>query len=176
VKRNAAPLLLLIALVILASPALRAQTPKFGWVDSQKLIEGFPEAQKAQKALDAKLKLWKDSLEAKGQAFQAEVQTYQRQESNMNEPAKKARQQELVALQKDLQDYEQAKSSEAAAYRAELFQPITERIMKAIEDISKEEKLTFMFNKSQDASPIVLYAEPKIDYTNRVLDRLIRGN
>lgn len=44
----------------------------------------------------------------------------------------------------------------------------------AIEEVAKEEKLNFVFDKVEDAA-LLLYAEAKFDYTFKVLDRLKRG-
>jgi outer membrane protein len=176
VKRNATPLLLLTALLFLFAPALQSQTLKIGWVDSQKLIKDYPDAQKARKDIEARVKIWKDSIDAMDAKLKAAYDTYQRQESQMNDAAKKEQQQILLRQQKELQDYSQQKSTEAAQLEADMFKPITERILKAIEDVAKEEKLTFIFDKSREGSAMVLYAEPKLEYTAKVLDRLVRGN
>jgi outer membrane protein len=173
VKHRATLLLLLPILFLFSAPA-HSQALKIGWVDSQKLIEGFPEAQKAQKELDARVKVWKDSLELMTRGFQADVETYQRQEGQMTESAKKEKQQELVRRQRVVQEYEQQKSNEAAQLRAAMFQPIQEKILKAIEEVAREEKLNYVFNKTQDINVLLLYAEPKYDYTFKVLDRLNR--
>jgi len=46
--------------------------------------------------------------------------------------------------------------------------------MKIIEEISKKEKIQFMFDRN-DQIMVLLYGEPKSDYTNYVIDRLKRG-
>lgn len=155
----------------------RAQGLKLGYVDSQKIFEGLPEAQKAQKDLDAKLQVWQDSLETMSRNFQTQYETFQAQQSTMTEAASKVKQQELLKLQGEIQDYRTRKfgqGGEAASLRAKVLQPLQEKVLKAIEEIAKEEKLNFMFDKIQDAT-IVLYADAKFDYTFKVLDRLKRG-
>jgi outer membrane protein len=170
----------LVTLLIMLAATLSAgaQGLKLGYVDSQKIFEGLPEAQKAQKELDAKLQVWQDSLENMSRAFQSQYETYQAQQSTMTEAASKVKQQELLKIQAEIQEYRTKKFSqqggEAAALRTKILQPLQEKVLKAIEEIAKEEKLNFMFDKIQDAT-IVLFADPKFDYTFKVLDRLKRG-
>jgi outer membrane protein len=172
--RSLLTLLVLFAAVFSAG----AQGLKLGYVDSQKIFEGLPEAQKAQKELDAKLQVWQDSLETMSKNFQTQYETYQAQQSTMTEAASKIKQQELLKMQGEIQDYRTRKfgqGGEAAALRVKVLQPLQEKVLKAIEEIAKEEKLSFMFDKIQDAT-IVLFADAKLDYTFKVLDRLKRGN
>jgi outer membrane protein len=167
-----------LLILILASCTAGAQAPKLGYVDSQKIFEGMPEAQKAQKELDATLKIWQDTLETLSKSFQSQYEAYQAQQATMTEAASKVRQQELLKLQGEIQDYRTRKFSqggEAATLRTKALQPLQEKVLKAIEEVAKEEKLTFMFDKMQEAT-IVLYADAKVDYTFKVLDKLKRGN
>lgn len=169
-------LLTLLIILAMALPCA-AQGLKLGFVDSQKIFEGLPEAQKAQKELDAKLQVWQDSLEGMSRSFQTQFETYQAQQSTMTEAASKVRQQELLKIQGEIQEYRNkkfAQGGEATVLRSKVLQPLQEKVLKAIEEIAKEEKLNFMFDKIQDAT-ILLYADAKFDYTFKVLDRLKRG-
>ncbi len=171
-------ILFAVALLCLASASASAQNLRLGYVDSQKIFEGLPEAQKAQKELDARLQVWQDSLETMSKEFQDQFEQWQSQQGMMSEDAKKNRQQELVKMQNDLQEYRNRKfgqQGEAAALRAKILQPLQDKVLKAIEDVAKDEKLSFVFDKIQDAS-ILLFADAKFDFTFKVLDKLKRGS
>jgi outer membrane protein len=167
-----------VAVFLLAGAGLSGQTLKIGYVDSQKIFEGLPEAKEAQKQLDARMQVWQDSLEQMSKSFQEQYDAYQKQQGMMAEPAKQKKQEELMRMQNEIQDYRQKKfgqQGEAAALRAKVLQPLQERVLKAIDEVAKEEKLNFVFDKIQDAS-ILLYADPKFEYTYKVLDRMKRGS
>jgi outer membrane protein len=166
------------ALLCLAVATTNAQNLRIGYVDSQKIFEGLPEAQRAQKELDAKLQVWQDSLETMSKDFQDQFEQWQSQQGMMSEDAKKTRQQELLKMQNDLQEYRTRKfgqQGEAAVLRAKVLQPLQDKVLKAIEDVAKDEKLSFVFDKIQDAS-ILLFADAKFDFTFKVLDKLKRGS
>lgn len=166
------------ALCLLCSASLSAQTLKVGYVDSQKIFEGLPEAQAALKQLDKQLGVWRDSLDVMVKSAQEQYETYQAQQGTMSEPTKQARQQELAKLGNEIQEYRQKKfgqDGEGAALRQKMLAPLQEKVLKVIEEVSKEEKISFMFDKVSEV-PIILHADPKFDYTFKVLDRIKRGN
>jgi outer membrane protein len=92
----------------------------------------------------------------------------------MNDAAKKSAQQEIQDLQLRAREYAQVKDQELAKRRESILAPLKEKIMRAIERVAKAEKYTFVFDQNEQLN-ILLYAEPKDDLTNRVLDNLKRG-
>lgn len=155
-----------------------AQTLKIGYVDSQKIFEGLPEAQDAKKKLDTLARVWQNELEKMSQDFQAQYEDYQAKQGTMTDAAKKTKEQELLKLQNAVNEYRQAKfgqGGDLAKEQKKILEPLQERVLKVIGDIAREEKISFMFDKLQDAS-LLLYAEEKYDYTFKVLDKLKRGS
>jgi hypothetical protein len=64
---------------------------------------------------------------------------------------------------------------EAAALQRKFLAPLKDKVLRAIEDVAKKEKLNFIFDKIEEAS-LLLWADAKYDYTNLVLDYLKRGS
>ena len=171
-------MLLSALLLLLFTAASSGQALKLGFVDSQKIFEGLPEAQKVKRELDVKVQVWRDSLETMSKSFQQQYETYQQQQGTMAEAANKARQQELLKMQGEIQEYQQKKfgqDGEAAALQRKFLAPLKDKVLRAIEDVAKKEKLNFIFDKIEEAS-LLLYADAKYDYTNLVLDYLKRGS
>jgi len=171
-------LLLIWLFLLVGATSGIGQNLKIGFVDSQKIFEGLPEAQKAQKQLDAQLQVWQDSLELMSKNFQEQFETYQAQKGTMAEAATKAKEQELLQVQNAIQEYRARKfgqTGEAAALRSKILSPLQQKVLRAIDDLAKDEKLNFVFDKIEDAS-ILLYADSKFDYTFKVLDKLKRGS
>jgi len=171
-------LFLSIVCLLAFSLTAGAQNLKIGYVDSQKIFEGLPEAQEVQKALDTQLGLWQDTLETMSKQYMTEVEAYQAQQAMMSESVKEEKQQMLMRLQQEVADYRTRKfgqTGDAARLRQSMLQPLQAKVLKAIEDMAKEEKLNFVFDKIEDAA-LLLYAESKFDYTFKVLDFLKRGS
>ena len=169
--------LLIAGALILCTAGVHAQNLKIGYVDSQKIFEGMPEAQEAQKQLDAKLSVWQDSLDLMGRDFEKRYEAYNSQKGMMTEQGRDEKMQELTQMQQAIAEFRARKfgqTGEAAQLRSKILGPLQNQVLEAIGEMAKEEKLNFVFDKIQDAS-ILLYAEAKFDYTFKVLDKLKRG-
>lgn len=154
-----------------------AQTQKIGYVNSAKIFQELPAAQEAQRKIDALGKPIQDSLEAMQRELQTRYEDYQKREAMLNESAKKAEQQKLVDYQRKAEEYRVAKlgnDGELARETEKLLTPLRERIKNAIATVAKEERYSFVFDKTETIQ-ILLYGDPAHDITFKVIDRLKRG-
>ncbi len=156
-----------------ASVFAQQQALKIGYVNSEEIIKGLPEAKESQAKLEAILKGWQEEIEKRGQALQAKYEEYQKQANMLNESTKQAKQKELVEDEQKLNQYRQEKQQELAVQREKIMKPIQEKVFKAIEKVAKEQKLSFVLDRATEVP--VLYADPQFDYTYKVLDMLKRG-
>jgi outer membrane protein len=96
----------------------------------------------------------------------------------MNDAKKTEFQQKIVKMEQEIMEFRKAKFTQGTGeiYKKQeaLFAPIKAKIYAAIEKVSKEESMQFVFDKSGDI--ILLYADSAFDITFKVLDRLKRGN
>ncbi len=167
-----------ILLLVVFSVALIAQTTqKIGYVDSQVILNQLPAAIKAQGELDAMVSKWNASIDSMVTDLQSQYTSYQQQAESMTPDARKAKEQELVMKEQQIQQFRGSKFQQPNGeyYRKndELLQPIKDQIMKGIEEAAKKEGLTFVFDKAGDV--ILLYADQTYDITFTVLDMLKRG-
>lgn len=154
-----------------------AQSPKIGYVNSAKILAEYPEAMEANKKLDAKGKQWQAELEKMSKDLQQRYEEFQKKEPLLKDEEKRSQREELVALEQKGYQYRQEKfanDGELAAMTDSLLRPIKLKVMKVIETVAKEEKIQFMFDRNEQII-VLLYGEPKYDYTNLVIDRLKRG-
>ncbi len=157
------------------APAL-AQQLKIGYVNSAKILQEYPEAVEAQKKLDAFGKKIQDSLETMSGQYQARLQEYQQKQGLLNDQTKQTFQQELLAMEQratDFRDRKLGREGEYAKYQDKLLTPIYDKVKKIIEEVAKEEKVSFVFDKT-DAVQILLYGDAKFDFTFKVIDKLKR--
>ena len=76
-----------LLLIAGARPAL-AQSPKIGFVNSSKILSEFPEAQEANKKLDALGRSWQAELERMSKELQGKYDAFQKKEALLNETEK----------------------------------------------------------------------------------------
>ncbi len=168
-------LIVLIAIVLVAGVSF-GQQMKIGYVNSAKILQEYPEAQEAQKKLDNMGKVWQAELEKMSKDLQKQYEDYQKQQGMMPEQKKLARQQELVELEQKFNQYRTQKfgnDGELADETEKLLQPIKDKVLKVIQQVAKDEKISFIFDRNETIM-VLLYGDPAFDYTYKVLDKLKR--
>ena len=170
--------ILVFAFLVLGYNSFAQTQLKIGYVDSEVILTQFSESIKAQGDLDALTNKWSSQLDSMTLAYQQAIGDYQKQAETMNDAKKTEAQQRIVKMEQDIMDFRKTKftqgTGEIFKKQEELFAPIKTKIYAAIENVSKEENMQFVFDKSGDI--ILLYADSSFDITYKVLDRLKRGN
>lgn len=160
------------------SPSLRAQQSlRIGFVNSAKILQEYPEAIDANKKLDAMGKKWQAQLDQMSKDLQQRYEDYQKKEPLLKDDEKRAQQEDIAQLQQKGLQFRQEKfgtDGELAAATDSLLRPIKQKVMKVIQDVAKKERLQFVFDRNEQIV-VLLYGDPKYDYTNLVIDRLKRG-
>jgi outer membrane protein len=170
-------LALLAAALLLSPMATSAQTQKIGYVNSAKIFQELPDAQAAQRKIDGLTRPIQDSLETMQRTLQSSYEEYQKKESLYNDATKKSEQQKLIEMERRMQEFRVEKlgqDGELAKQTEKLLTPIREKIRAAIATVAKEEKYSFVFDRTEQVQ-ILLYGDPAHDITFKVIDRLKRG-
>lgn len=174
IMRRTALASIIFGCFVAASPA-RAQL-KIGYVNSETILKELPEAKDAKEKLAAIVKGWNDEIEKMSKDLQEKYEDYQKKQGLYNEQTKQTEQKKLIDQEQKMNEYRQQKfgqQGELALQQDRVMQPIKEKVFKAIEQVAKEQKLAFVFDKAGDV--LLLYAEKSADYTFIVIDRLKRG-
>ena len=170
-------ILSLLVVVLVAAPPAFSQQQKIGYVNSAKIFQELPAAQDAQRRIDAMSKPVQDSLEAMQTELRARYEDYQKREALLNDAAKKSEQQKLIEMERGMNEFRVRKlgnDGELARETEKLLNPLRERIKNAIAAVAKEERYSFVFDKTETIQ-ILLYGDPTHDITFKVIDRLKRG-
>lgn len=169
---------LLLAMVLMTGSLFAQSGMKIGYVNSQTILEQLPEAIKVQSDLDAIIAKWQKDLDSMNTDLQQAYAGYQQQAGNMPEDKRQAAEQEIMLKQQRFEQYRQRKfaqpNGEVFVKQEEMLKPIREKIITAIEAVSKKEGMSFVFDKN-DSLPLILHADDKYDITFEVLNKLKRG-
>ncbi|NPA67488.1 MAG: OmpH family outer membrane protein [Chlorobi bacterium] len=141
--------------VTLFTENVSAQKFKFGYTNSQKLVEEMPETKKAQEELKAltekHTKRFQDMQAEYQKKYQELVENSQLADESpekWDELTMQDKQQELMSLQQRMQSYEQSAQKAISDKQVELLTPITEKVQKAIKDVAEEGGFTFIFDET----------------------------
>lgn len=166
-KRSAVALL-----VLLVSASAPAQV-KIGHISSEAIMKQLPDAQDAQKQLDALVAQWQADLNKMQQDWKQKFDDYDRKKLIMTDQRRADTERELREADQKISDYRNQKfgqNGELFAKQDEFMKPIQDRIFKAIQDIAQEEGYDYIFDKSGEI--LLMYSNDKLDLTQKVLDRL----
>ncbi|MDR0927814.1 MAG: OmpH family outer membrane protein [Ignavibacteria bacterium] len=179
-KKPILAILTFAIIVSLSTNILLAQTKtaaggSIGIVDVEAIVKEIPEAVQADKDLSDMSKKYQDSILAKRKDLETRYQNYTTKQKSMMAPDKQAAEEDKYGKEmQDLQQYATEKQQEIDKYREQLLTPIRAKVKNAIEAVAKDEKLSLVLSK--DAQSIVIYFEPKLDITFRVIDNIKRGS
>ncbi|TSA26614.1 MAG: OmpH family outer membrane protein [Ignavibacteriales bacterium] len=165
-------LILFVILSVVSSGKLYSQ-PKIGYVDSDTIMKQLPEAQDAQKKLDAIIKDWQEELSKMERDWKTKYDGYDKRKLILSEQKRAEIEKELVTLENQSSKYRQDKfgvKGELFQKQEELMKPIQNRIFTAIQQVAKEKDYDFIFDRSGDI--IFLYAKEEYDVTSLVIEKL----
>ena len=162
-----------MAALLLLTP-LHAQNQKIGFVSSSKILAEMPEAQEAQKKMEGMQKQILDEIEKRQSDIKAKLDEYEKKKAMLNDASKKAAEDEIIDMQRKGEAYRQEKSSELQKEQERLLEPVKDKVLKAIERVAKDEKYTFVFDKTEQIN-ILLYGDAAHDLTFKIIDKLKRG-
>ncbi len=153
--------------------ALPAQAQKFGYVDTEFIFSKMPEYQKALGEIDKFTDKWSKDIQDKYVDIEKLQRTYQAEEILLTDDMKRDRQRAISDKEREAREY----NNKVFGYEGLLFQKKKELmkspmelVNRAIEKVSLQKKLDFMFDKASDF--VMLYTNPRHDYTDYVMEEL----
>jgi outer membrane protein len=149
----------LIIVIALAGKSAMAQTLKFGHINSDELIQIMPEYDSATVTLEKFRKELINALELMSVEFNNKNEAYQKDSKNLSDIVKQTKEQELVDMQKRIQDFQNNAQTQLQNKQSEVFQPIYAKVDKAIKDVGKENGFLYVFDIAKGA--LLYYDETK---------------
>jgi outer membrane protein len=136
-----------------------AQTLKFGHINSDELIQIMPEYDSATVTLEAFRKDLINALELMSVEFNNKNEAYQKDSKNLSDIVKQTKEQELIDMQKRIQDFQNNAQTQLQNKQAEVFQPIYAKVDKAIKDVGKDNGFLYVFDIAKGS--LLYYDESK---------------
>ncbi|MBK7709563.1 MAG: OmpH family outer membrane protein [Bacteroidales bacterium] len=141
-----------MALITLAGQNSFAQSVKFGHINSDELIQSLPEFDSANVKLEKFRKDLINALELMSVELNNKSETYTKESKNYTDIVKQTKEQELVDMNKRIQEFQNNAQQQLQEKQAELFQPIMAKVDKAIKEVGKENGYVYIFSIGQGSS------------------------
>ena len=163
------PLAVLALVTALAAGPAEAQTLKIGYINSQEIVASAPGAREAQQAFDREMEGFSREAQQMEEEITRMQQQLAQQELTLSPQAKQNRQQQIQQRAQQVQTRMAELDRLAATRRAELIQPVMDRIIVVIEAMRAEGGYALILD---GAAGSIIAADPALDLTPEVLRRL----
>lgn len=143
----------------------QGQTLKFGHISGDELIQALPEYDSAVVKLENYRQELVNALELLSVELNNKSDTYNKEEKNYTDMVKQVKQNELIDLNRRIQEFQTTAQENMQNKQIELIQPIYEKVESAIKSAAKENGFVYVFDtttlryfdetKSTDIAPLV---------------------
>jgi outer membrane protein len=165
--------LLAMSFVLLTGWAANAQ--RYCVIDSKYILEKIPDYNNAQKQLDAISQGWQKEVDTKMQGIDQMYKSYQAERPMLSEDARKKREDEIVAKEKEAKDLQKkyfGYEGEVFKKRQSLVKPIQDKVYNAVQQYAQSRGYDMVYDKAGGIT--IFYADPKLDKSDEIA-KLIPG-
>jgi outer membrane protein len=163
----------LLALALLAGGSASAQSPKFGYVNTDKVLAGIPAASRALQELQTAAGAYQTRADSLGRQFQSMQQAYNNLPVTTTAERRTQEQQRLQTtsqqFQQQLQPLQQAAEQREQALQL-IVQPYVRRIPEIVEQIRTQQGYSMIFSVGESG---LIAADPSLDLSDTVRQRLL---
>lgn len=156
---------------------LGAFSQKFGYIDSDHILKKMPEYKKAEQDLDKITDKWMVEVAEKKSEVAKLKEDFTFSELLLTEDIKKERMDTIAKKEKaasELQNKYFGFEGMLFQKRQEVMKPVREKLFTAVQKVCREKQIQIMFDKAADV--VMIYTDPKHDYTEYVLEKLGLGD
>lgn len=174
-------IVLAVGLALVGSANTARAQGKVGWVDLDRILAEYAEFKEAEELFRKDAAVWEAEFDSLQSVYFDKLEDYKKQQLILNEERRKQREDELKTLEQSVMDAKGRLEGQAEKRRAELTNPILQKIQEVVQGIATNEDYDFIFNASQiymtpqgvQFAPI-MYAKKKLDVTDRVFEELAK--
>jgi outer membrane protein len=136
----------LTILMVFVGQNAMAQNLKFGHINSDELIQAMPEYDSATVKLEKFRKELVNALELMSVELNNKSDVYNKESKNYTDIVKQTKEQELVDMNRRIQEFQTNAQNQLQEKQSTLFQPVYAKVDKAIKDIGKENGFVYIFD------------------------------
>jgi len=163
-----------LALLVAGSAAAQTATPaplKIAFINGRQILQQTPGYAAAESTFNKEVQGYGNEVRRLETQLDSAVRAFEMAGVALSPTAKAARQKELQTMQQHLQQRQDELRQKAQQREAELIQPIQARVNAVIQGLRAEGNYAFILD-AESAGSTVVAADPALDVTSQVLERL----
>lgn len=150
---------------------------RFGYIDTDFILNKMPEYKKAQDEISGLSEAWEKEIQEMAKKIEGMYSTLQAENVLLTDEMKKERNDAIKKKEAELKEYQKKVFGFGGLFflkKQELVKPIQDKVWDAVEKVAKQNNLAIIFDKSGEL--VMIYTDPRHDYTDFVLDELGLGD
>lgn len=150
---------------------------RFGYIDTDFILNKMPEYKKAQDEINQLSQAWEKEVQEMAKKIEGMYSSLQAEQVLLTEEMKKERTDAIQKKEAELKDFQKKVFGFGGLFflkKQELIKPIQDKVWDAVDKVCKENSLAIMFDKAGEL--VMIYTDPRHDYTDFVLDQLGLGD
>jgi outer membrane protein len=153
--------------------AFVSKAQKYGYIDSKYIMEQMPEYHENKEKLDKLSERWQKEIDDRYAVLKKRKETLAQEEVLLPDDVREKRREEIKQLEEEAMQLQRlyfGVNGELFQKRQELIKPIQDRIFEALEKVASKGNYTFVFDRANQSN--LIYADPKMDLSKKVLEEL----
>ena len=153
--------------------SIESKSQKFGYVNSDFILNNMPEYKEAMTEIDNLSKAWEKEVSEMYDVLEKKEIILKNEEILLTKEMYEEKRIQLDEEWKEVREYQQKVFGFEGLYflkKKELIEPIQDILFESVEKVAKKNRLQIIFDKSSE--PILLYTNPIHDYTDYVMEDL----
>jgi outer membrane protein len=137
----------------------------------------MPEYKKAQEEVDRLSGLWEKEIMAFSKGIESMYGSLQAEQVLLTDAMRKERTDAIKKKEAELKEYQKKVFGFGGLFflkKQELIKPIQDKVWDAVDKVAKKNSLAIVFDKSSQL--VMIYTDPRYDYTDFVLEELGLGD
>ncbi|HEX6224408.1 MAG TPA: OmpH family outer membrane protein [Chryseolinea sp.] len=150
---------------------------RFGYIDTDFILNKMPDYKKAQDEINQLSQAWEKEVQDMQKKIEGMYAALQAEQVLLTEEMKKERIDAIQKKEAEMKEYQKKVFGFGGLFflkKQELIKPIQDKVWDAVDKVCKENSLAIMFDKAGEL--VMIYTDPRHDYTDFVLDQLGLGD
>ena len=167
----------LITIIFLIFGLNFVSAQRFGYIDTDFILKKMPEYGKAQDEIDQLSATWEKEIQDMAKKIEAQYSSLQAEQVLLTDDMRKERTEAIQKREAELKEYQKKVFGFGGLFflkKQELIKPIQDKVWDAVDKVAKQNNLAIVFDKASQL--VMIYTDPRFDYTDFVLDELGLGD
>lgn len=150
---------------------------RFGYIDTDFILNKMPEYKKAQDEINQLSEAWEKDVQDMDKKIKAMYSAFQAEQVLLTEEMKQERIAMIQKKEAEMKEYQKKVFGFGGLFflkKQELIKPIQDKVWDAVDKVAKQNNLAIVFDKAGEL--VMIYTDPRYDYTDFVLDELGLGD